>query len=168
MQTHPDGLSGIPCNYRKIYEVIEGKRGCFRPSSPLQEAFGRIVVSADTAHSLGASRQGAPTGSLADFSSFSFHAVKNLTTAEGGALTWRKVPGMDSDLMYKQLQLFCFHGQTIDAFGKTRTGSWEYDVVHPLYKCNLTDLAAAIGLSQLRRYPEMLARRRAVYRRGNG
>lgn len=161
----PVDLAGIPCDYRKIYEVIEGKRRYFRPSSPLQEAFGRIVVSADTAHSLGASQRGAPTGSLADFSSFSFHAVKNLTTAEGGALTWRKVPGMDSDLMYKQLQLFCFHGQTIDAFDKTRTGSWEYDVVHPWYKCNLTDLAAAIGLSQLRRYPEMLARRREIIRR---
>lgn len=161
----PVDLAGIPCDYEKIYEAVEEKRGCFRPANRIQEAFGRIIVSADTAHSLGASRQGVPTGSLADFSSFSFHAVKNLTTAEGGALTWRSIPGLDSDWIYKQLQLFCFHGQTVDAFDKNRTGVWAYDVVHPGYKHNLTDLAAAIGLSQLHRYPEMLARRKEIVRR---
>ncbi len=158
----PVDLAGIPCNYQKIYEIVEEKRKYFHPSNPIQEAFGRIIISADTAHSLGASRHGIPTGSLADFSSFSFHAVKNITTAEGGALTWRKIPGMDSDQVYRQLQLFCLHGQTVNAFDKTRLGSWAYDIVQPWYKHSLTDLAAAIGLSQLHRYPEMLVRRREI------
>ena len=161
----PVDLAGVPCHYEKIYEIIEKKRRYFRPSNLIQEAFGRIIVSADTAHSLGASRHGIPTGSLSDFSSFSFHAVKNLTTAEGGALTWRKIPGMDSDLVYQQLRLLCSHGQTADALDKAKTGSWAYDIIHPWYKHNLTDLAAAIGLSQLQRYPEMLSRRREIIRR---
>ena len=158
----PVDIAGVPCDYEKIYQIVREKRHLFRPANPLQEAFGRVIVCADTAHSLGATRLGIPTGSLADFSAFSFHAVKNLTTAEGGGLTWREIPGMDSDEIYRQLQLFCFHGQTADAFAKAQTGGWAYDVVAPWYKHNLTDLAAAIGLSQLQRYPRMLAQRREI------
>ncbi len=155
-------VGGVPCDYDRLYEIVEKKKALFTPCGRLQEAFGRVVVMADTAHSLGATRRGVPTGSLADFSSFSFHAVKNLTTAEGGALTWRAVPGVSDEEIYHQMQLFSLHGQSKDALAKTKLGAWEYDIVGTWYKCNMTDVAAAIGLGQIRRYPAMLARRRAI------
>ncbi len=161
----PIDLAGIPCDYDRIFEIVEKKKHLFKPSSKLQKALGRIAVMADTAHSLGASLNGRPAGSLGDFSSFSFHAVKNFTTAEGGALTWKTIPGVDSDDIYKQLQLLSLHGQSKDALEKTQLGSWEYDIVGTWYKCNMTDIAAAMGLAQLDRYPEMLARRREIIER---
>ena len=158
----PVDLAGIPCDYARLYDIVEAKRGLFRPNSDLQAALGRIAIMADTAHSFGATLNGKPTGSLADFSSFSFHAVKNLTTAEGGALTWKTIPGVDNETIYKQLQLFSLHGQSKDAFAKNQLGAWEYDVIGPWYKCNMTDVAAALGLSQLKRYDAMLARRKEI------
>ena len=155
-------LAGIPCNYERIYAIAEKKRDLFCANSDIQKALGRIAVMADTAHSFGAARNGAKTGTLADFSSFSFHAVKNLTTAEGGALTWKNIPGIDNEGIYKQLQLFSLHGQSKDALAKTQLGAWEYDIVGPWYKCNMTDVAAAIGLSQMKRYDAMLARRKEI------
>ena len=155
-------LAGIPCDYEKIYAIAEKKRGLFRANSDIQKALGRIAVMADTAHSFGAARNGVKTGALADFSSFSFHAVKNLTTAEGGALTWKQISGIDNEAIYKQLQLLSLHGQSKDALAKTKLGAWEYDIVGPWYKCNMTDLAAAIGLSQMKRYEAMLARRKEI------
>ncbi len=161
----PVDLGGIPCDYDRLYEIVERKRHLFRAASPIQQALGRIAIMADTAHSFGAQRFGKPTGSLADFSSFSFHAVKNLTTAEGGALTWRTIDGIDNEEIYKQLQLFSLHGQSKDALAKTQLGAWEYDIVGPWYKCNMTDVAAAIGLSQMKRYDGMLQRRRQIIER---
>ena len=155
-------LAGIPCDYEKIYEIVERKRSLFHPNSEIQAALGRIAVMADTAHSFGATKNGMKTGTMADFSSFSFHAVKNLTTAEGGALTWKNIPGIDNEAIYKQLQLFSLHGQSKDALAKTQLGAWEYDIVGPWYKCNMTDVAAAIGLSQMKRYDAMLARRKEI------
>lgn len=158
-------LAGIPCDYDRIYAAVERRRHLFQPGSDIQAAIGRVVVMADTAHALGASRQGRMAGSIADFSAFSFHAVKNLTTAEGGALTWREIPGVSSDDIYRQLQLLSLHGQSKDALAKTQLGAWEYDIVGTWYKCNMTDIAAAIGLAQLERYPGMLARRREIIAR---
>lgn len=158
----PVDLAGIPCDYDRLYQIVEKKRELFRPTSEVQKALGRIAIMADTAHSFGARRNGKPAGCLADFSSFSFHAVKNLTTAEGGALTWRNIPGIDNEAIYKQLQLLSLHGQSKDALAKTKLGAWEYDIVGPWYKCNMTDVAAAIGLSQLKRYDSMLARRKEI------
>lgn len=158
----PVDLAGIPCDYDRIYQLVERKKDLFRPGTPMQSALGRIAVLADTAHALGARREGKPAGSLADFSAFSFHAVKNLTTAEGGALTWRTIPGVDNEEIYQKVQLLSLHGQSKDALAKTQLGAWEYDVLGPWYKCNMTDIAAAIGLSQLRRYDGMLARRREI------
>ncbi len=158
----PVDLAGIPCDYDRLFAIAEEKRGMFRAASTVQKALGRIAIMADTAHSFGARRQGKPTGCLADFSSFSFHAVKNLTTAEGGALTWNTIPGIDNEEIYKQLQLLSLHGQSKDALAKTKLGAWEYDIVGPWYKCNMTDVAAAIGLSQMRRYDTMLARRKEI------
>lgn len=158
----PVDLAGIPCDYDRIFEIVEKKRGLFCPNSPIQKALGRIAVMADTAHSFGAECQGKPAGSLADFSSFSFHAVKNFTTAEGGALTWNTISGVDNEAIYKQLQLLSLHGQSKDALAKTKLGAWEYDIVGPWYKCNMTDVAAAIGLSQMKRYDGMLARRKEI------
>ena len=158
----PVDLAGIPCDYARLYDIVEAKRSLFHPSSKLQAALGRIAILADTAHSFGATLNGQPTGSLADFSSFSFHAVKNLTTAEGGALTWKTIPGVDNEAIYRQLQLFSLHGQSKDALAKNQLGAWEYDVLGPWYKCNMTDVAAAIGLSQLKRYDAMLARRQEI------
>ena len=158
----PVDLAGIPCDYARLYDIVEAKRSLFRPNSDLQAALGRVAIMADTAHSFGATLNGKPTGSLADFSSFSFHAVKNLTTAEGGALTWKTIPGVDNETIYKQLQLFSLHGQSKDAFAKNQLGAWEYDVIGPWYKCNMTDVAAALGLSQLKRYDAMLARRQEI------
>lgn len=158
----PVDLGGVPCDYDRLYQIVEDKKAMFRTHSPLQAALGRIAVMADTAHSFGATRNGKPAGSLADFSSFSFHAVKNLTTAEGGALTWRNIPGVDNERIYKQLQLLSLHGQSKDALAKTQLGAWEYDIVGPWFKCNMTDVAAAIGLKQLERYSQMLERRKEI------
>ena len=158
----PVDLGGIPCDYDRLYQIVEEKKSLFTPKTPLQKSLGRIAVLADTAHAFGATLNGKPAGSLADFSSFSFHAVKNLTTAEGGALTWRTIEGIDNEDIYKQLQLFSLHGQSKDALAKTKLGAWEYDIVGTWYKCNMTDVAAAIGLAQMKRYPEMLARRKEI------
>jgi len=161
----PVDLGGIPCDYARLYDIVEKKRDLFRANSDIQKALGRVAIMADTAHSFGASKNGVMTGALADFSSFSFHAVKNLTTAEGGALTWKTIPGIDNEAIYKQLQLFSLHGQSKDALAKTKLGAWEYDIVGPWYKCNMTDVAAAIGLSQMKRYSAMLARRKEIISR---
>ncbi len=158
-------LGGIPCNYDRIYEAVERKKALFRPKTALQEAIGHVVVLADSAHALGASRQGKMAGQLADFTSYSFHAVKNFTTAEGGAATWRPIPGIDDEELYHQYQLLSLHGQSKDALSKTQLGAWEYDIVGPWYKCNMTDIMAAIGLKQLERYPGLLARRKEIISR---
>ncbi|MBO4741236.1 MAG: DegT/DnrJ/EryC1/StrS aminotransferase family protein [Bacteroidales bacterium] len=158
----PVDLAGIVCDYRRVFAAVETKRQLFRPANALQEAFGRVIVLADAAHAFGASREGRMCGEIADFTSFSFHAVKNLTTAEGGALTWRDIPGIDNEWLYKQFMLYSLHGQSKDAFAKTQLGAWEYDIVYPAYKCNMTDIMAAIGLAQLERYPQLLQRRREI------
>lgn len=155
-------LGGVPCDYDRLFAIVEKKKTLFRPANRIQEAMGRVAVMADTAHAFGASRKGVPAGRLADFSSFSFHAVKNLTTAEGGALTWLPINGVDDEEIYHQMQLFSLHGQSKDALAKTKLGAWEYDVVGTWYKCNMTDIAAAMGLAQMKRYPAMLSRRRAI------
>lgn len=161
----PVDYAGIPCDYDRVFQLVESKKDLFRPKGKLQTAIGRIAVLADTAHSFGAERNGRKTGSIADFSSFSFHAVKNLTTAEGGALTFNTIEGIDDEEIYRALQLLSLHGQSKDALAKTALGAWEYDVVGPYYKCNMTDIAAAIGLVQMKRYPAMLARRREIISR---
>ena len=161
----PVDLAGVPCDYDRLFQIVEDKRSLFTPSSSIQEALGRVAIMADTAHALGAQYKGRKIGSVADFSSFSFHAVKNLTTAEGGALTWRTIPGVDDEIIYRQLQLLSLHGQSKDALAKSTLGAWEYDVIGPWYKCNMTDIAAAIGLKQLERYPAMLERRRELIAR---
>ncbi len=155
-------LAGIPCDYDKIYEIVEAKKGVFAPSCEIQEKMGRIAVISDAAHAFGASRNGVPVGVIADFSNFSFHAVKNITTAEGGAMTWKHIDGIDDDEIYRKTQLLSLHGQSKDALAKTQLGAWEYDIVGTWYKCNMTDVAAAIGLAQFRRYPQMLKRRREI------
>ena len=164
----PVDIAGIPCDYDEIFRIVNEKKALFKPSNDIQKALGRVAVMADTAHSFGAQRNGKKAGVLADFSSFSFHAVKNLTTAEGGALTWKTIQGIDNDEIYKKLQLFSLHGQSKDALAKTKLGAWEYDIVAPLYKCNMTDVAAAIGLVQFERYPEMLKRRREIIEKYDG
>ncbi len=161
----PVDLAGIPCDYDRIFEIVERKKHLFKPKNEIQTALGRVAVMADTAHAFGAKLNGRMIGSVADFSSFSFHAVKNLTTAEGGALTWRTIPGISNDDIYKQLQLLSLHGQSKDALAKTKLGAWEYDIVGTYYKCNMTDVAASIGLKQLERYPEMLKRRKEIIER---
>ena len=161
----PVDLGGVPCDYRRIFEIVERKRSLFRPGSPLQKALGRISVNVDAAHAFGATWEGRPVGSIGDFTSFSFHAVKNLTTAEGGALTWRTFPGVSDEEIYHKLQLLSLHGQSKDAFSKTQLGAWEYDVLGPWYKCNMTDIMAAIGLAQLERYDALLARRKELIAR---
>ena len=158
----PIDLAGVPCDYNRIFQIVEQKKQLFRPNSAIQKALGRIAVMADTAHAFGAMWQGKMVGEIADFSSFSFHAVKNLTTAEGGALTWRTIPGISNEAIYKQLQLLSLHGQSKDALAKTKLGAWEYDIVGTYYKCNMTDILAAIGLRQFDRYPDMLKRRRSI------
>ena len=158
----PVDLGGIPCDYDRIFEVVERKKHLFKPSNEIQEKLGRIAIVADAAHAFGADRQGKMVGSIADFTNFSFHAVKNLTTAEGGAMTWRHIDGIDDEAIYKQAQLLSLHGQSKDALAKTQLGAWEYDIVAPLYKCNMTDIAAAVGLAQFERYPSMLARRKEI------
>ena len=161
----PVDLAGILCDYDKIYDIIESKKDLFKPNNDLQEAFNRIIVVADSAHGFGAVRADKKSGSIADFTCFSFHAVKNLTTAEGGAVTWRKHDGIDSEKLYKEYQIYSLHGQTKDALEKTQKGSWEYDILIPAYKCNMTDIQAGIGLAQLSRYDSMLKRRHEIVRR---
>lgn len=161
----PVDLAGIPCDYQRIFDIVERKRALFQPSNDIQRAIGRIAICADAAHAFGASWKGQMVGSIADFTSFSFHAVKNFTTAEGGALTWRTIPGMDDEALYHQIQLYSLHGQSKDALAKTQLGAWEYDIVGPWYKCNMTDIMAALGLVQMKRYPALLARRREIIER---
>ncbi len=158
----PVDLGGVPCDYDRIFDIVNRKKSIFSPANEIQKALGRIAVCADTAHAFGAKRHGKPVGSIADFSSFSFHAVKNFTTAEGGALTWRHIDGISDDDLYHRLQLLSLHGQSKDALAKTKLGAWEYDIVGTWYKCNMTDVAAAIGLAQFERYPGMLARRKEI------
>ena len=160
----PVDLAGIPCDYKRLFEIVERKKQLFAPTSELQRKIGRIAICADAAHAFGASLHNRMVGSIADFTSFSFHAVKNFTTAEGGALTWN-IPGADNEVLYHQVQLYSLHGQSKDALAKTQLGGWEYDIVGPWYKCNMTDIMAAIGLVQLKRYPALLARRREIIER---
>ena len=161
----PVDIAGVPCDYEKLFEIVERKKYLFKPSNDIQRALGRIAIMADTAHSFGATWHDKMIGQVADFSSFSFHAVKNFTTAEGGAVTWRSISGIDDEWIYKQFQLLSLHGQSKDALAKTKLGAWEYDIVGPWYKCNMTDVAAAIGLAQFERYPEMLKRRKEIISR---
>ncbi|MBE6799506.1 MAG: DegT/DnrJ/EryC1/StrS family aminotransferase [Ruminococcaceae bacterium] len=158
----PVDIAGIPCDYERIFKIVESKKALFKPQGDIQNALGRVAVMADTAHAFGAKLGDKMVGSVADFSSFSFHAVKNFTTAEGGALTWRTIDGIDDDEIYKKLQLFSLHGQNKDALAKTKLGAWEYDIIGTWYKCNMTDIAAAIGLVQMERYPDMLRRRKEI------
>lgn len=161
----PVDLAGIMCDYDRIFEIVESKKDLFVPSNDIQKAFGRIMVLADAAHAFGASRKNKMCGEVADFTSFSFHAVKNLTTAEGGAVVWKDIHGIDNEWIYKQYQLLSLHGQTKDALNKTKLGSWEYDIMSPSYKCNMTDIMASVGLAQFKRYPDLLARRKEIIRR---
>lgn len=183
----PVDIAGVVANYEKVYEIVERKKSLFKPSNDLQAKFGRIIISADCAHSFGASRRGKMAGEIADFSSFSFHAVKNFTTAEGGAMTWKlpfgnevvptdvdympTVPKKEgetwNDLLYRLGQLFSLHGQNKDALAKTKLGAWEYDIIGPWYKCNMTDIMAALGLVQFERYPQLLNRRYEIVAKYN-
>lgn len=164
----PVDIGGVICDYDRIYEIVENKKNLFTPSGntelgkKIQRALGRVAVVADCAHALGASRKGVMAGNIADFSSFSFHAVKNFTTAEGGASSWRSIEGIDDKEIYHMFQLYSLHGQSKDALAKTKLGAWEYDIVGPWYKCNMTDIMAAIGLKQLERYPGLLSRRKEI------
>ncbi len=158
----PVDLAGIPCDYDRIFSIVEKKKSLFKPSNDIQSKFGRIIVCADTAHAFGSSWHGQPVGSVADFSAFSFHAVKNFTTAEGGALTWKPNDALNDEELYKRVQLYSLHGQSKDALSKNQLGSWEYDILGPWYKCNMTDIHAAIGLAQMKRYPALLKRRREI------
>ncbi len=158
----PVDLAGIVADYDKVFAAVENKKGLFHPSNDIQKLYGRCIVVADAAHAFGAMWHGKMCGEIADFTSFSFHAVKNLTTAEGGALTWRSREGLDNEAIYKKFQLLSLHGQNKDALAKTKLGGWEYDIVAPYYKCNMTDIMAGIGLAQMKRYPEMLRRRRQI------
>ncbi len=161
----PVDIGGVVCDYDRIFEIVERKKHLFRPANERQALFGRIPVISDCAHGFGATRNGKTTGEIADFTSFSFHAVKNLTTAEGGAATWKSREGLDSEQLYKEFQLLSLHGQSKDALAKTQLGAWEYDIVSPAYKCNMTDVCAAIGLIQLDRYAGMMDRRHEIIRR---
>ena len=163
----PVDLGGVMCDYDRVFAAVESKRELFRPANDMQKAFGRVIVLADAAHAFGARWHDRMCGEVADFTSFSFHAVKNLTTAEGGAITWRPIEGIDDEWLYKQYQLLSLHGQNKDALAKTQLGAWEYDIVAPDYKCNMTDISAAIGLVQIRRYAELLHRRREIVERYN-
>ena len=172
----PVDLAGVICDYDKVFAAVESKKHLFRAANDVQKAFGRVVVLADAAHAFGAYRLKSKDdgtkvkemcGAIADFTSFSFHAVKNLTTAEGGALTWRPIPDIDDEWLYKQFQLLSLHGQNKDALAKTQLGAWEYDIVAPNYKCNMTDVMAGIGLAQMKRYQGMLDRRREIIEKYN-
>lgn len=158
----PVDIAGVMCDYDRIYQVIEEKKNLFRPANDVQRAMGRVAVIADAAHSFGASYKGKISGEVADFTSFSFHAVKNLTTGEGGALTWRHISGVDNELVYRDLMLLTLHGQSKDALAKSKLGSWEYDIIGLDFKCNMTDIMASIGLAQLKRYPDILERRKRI------
>lgn len=158
----PVDLAGVICDYDKIYEIVNRKKSLFQAKNDIQKKIGRIIVIADAAHAIGAERNGKRCGEIADFTSFSFHAVKNLTTAEGGALVWKDIPGVDNEALYRQFMLLSLHGQSKDALAKSKLGAWEYDIVAPYYKCNMTDIMAALGLAQLRRYPGILQRRREI------
>lgn len=161
----PVDIAGILCDYGKIFEAIENKKELFEPSNDIQEAFNRVVVVADCAHGFGAIQNNKKAGTLADFTCFSFHAVKNLTTSEGGAVSWKNHEGIDSEKLYKEFQIYSLHGQTKDALEKTQKGSWEYDILIPAYKCNMTDVQAGIGLGQLKRYESMLNRRHEIIKK---
>lgn len=163
----PVDLAGIPCDYDRIYKIVESKKALFRPANELQQKIGRIAIVADAAHAFGAGRNGHKVGAIADFTNFSFHAVKNFTTAEGGAMTWKHIDGIDDEAIYKKAQLLTLHGQSKDALAKTQLGAWEYDIVGTWYKCNMTDVTAAIGLAQFERYPAMLARRKEIIEKYN-
>lgn len=158
----PVDLAGIMCDYDRIFEILERKKNLFEPANELQRKIGRVAVIADGAHALGAEKEGKRCGEVADFTSFSFHAVKNLTTAEGGALVWRDIEGVDNEELYKKFMLFSLHGQSKDALAKTQLGAWEYDIIAPYFKCNMTDIMASIGLAQLERYPSILERRKTL------
>ena len=161
----PVDLAGIICDYKKIYEAVESRKNLFKANNDIQKVFNRVIVMADSAHGFGATQNGIHAGAIADFTCFSFHAVKNLTTAEGGAVTWKSKKEINDEDLYKQYQLLSLHGQTKDALSKNKLGAWEYDIVMPAYKCNMTDINAAIGLVQLKRYPEMLGWRHEIIRR---
>lgn len=163
----PVDLGGVVCDYDKIFAAVECKKTLFNPANDVQKAFGRVIVLADAAHAFGAQWHNKMCGEIADFTSFSFHAVKNFTTAEGGALTWKNIEGMDNEWIYKQFQLLSLHGQNKDALAKTQLGAWEYDIVSPAYKCNMTDIMAAIGLVQMKRYAGLLKRRREIISKYN-
>jgi len=163
----PVDLGGVMCDYDRIFAAVESKRNLFTPNNEIQKAIGRVIVLADAAHAFGAQWHGKMCGEVADFTSFSFHAVKNLTTAEGGALAWKNIPGIDNEWLYKQFQLLSLHGQNKDALAKTQLGAWEYDIVSPAYKCNMTDIMAAIGIAQFSRYQGMLDRRQDIIKRYN-
>ena len=161
----PIDLGGVPCDYDKIFEIVNRKKRLFKPSNDIQKAIGRVVIVEDAAHAIGASYKGKMVGSIADFTNFSFHAVKNFTTAEGGAMTWNHIDGIDDAELYHQIQLYSLHGQSKDALNKNKPGMWEYDIVGTWYKCNMTDVVAAIGLVQFDRYPKLLARRKEIIER---
>lgn len=161
----PVDLGGVPCDYDRIFSIVEEKKKLFHPANKLQEAIGRVIVMADAAHAFGATWHGKPVGSIADFSNFSFHAVKNFTTAEGGAVAWRDIEGIDNEKIYHQYQLLSLHGQSKDALAKTQLGAWEYDIIGPWFKCNMTDVVAGIGLAQMKRYKALLARRKEIISR---
>ena len=163
----PVDIGGLISDYSRIYDIVEDKRHLFRPANELQKLYGRILVMADSAHAFGSEQNGLHAGAIADFTAFSFHAVKNLTTAEGGALTWKRLKGLDDEKVYRHFQLLSLHGQSKDALSKTKMGAWEYDIEGPWYKCNMTDITAAIGLVQLQRYPTILERRRELIRTYN-
>ena len=164
----PVDLGGVVCDYDRIFEIVERRKALFTPSdNKIQQALGRVAVMADAAHAFGAQWHGRMCGEIADFTCFSFHAVKNFTTAEGGAVTWRDLPGIDDEEIYKNYMLLSLHGQSKDALAKTQLGAWEYDIVMPGYKCNMTDIMAAIGLAQMQRYPGLLARRKQIITRYN-
>lgn len=161
----PVDLAGIPCNYDRLYEIVKDKQSVFKATNKIQQAMSRIAICADAAHAFGACKNNRPVGSLADFTSFSFHAVKNFTTAEGGATTWRDITGIDNEKLYHEYQLLSLHGQSKDALAKTQLGAWEYDIKGTYYKCNMTDIMAAIGLVQFKRYPELLDRRKVIIKK---
>lgn len=158
----PVDLGGVPCDYDRIFSIVESKRSLFHPENEIQKAIGRVIVMADAAHAFGATWKGKPIGSVADFSNFSFHAVKNFTTAEGGAAAWKDIDGIDNEEIYRKYQLLSLHGQSKDALAKTKLGAWEYDIIGTWFKCNMTDVVAGIGLAQMKRYKGLLERRREI------
>ena len=163
----PVDIAGVLCDYDRIFEIAEAKKKLFKPNNEIQKLYNRVLIVSDCAHGIGAQQKGKMAGQLADFTTFSFHAVKNLTTAEGGAVVWKNKDGLDNEAIYKQYQLLSLHGQTKDALHKNGLGNWEYDIVAPYYKCNMTDILAGIGLAQIKRYPELLKRRQEIIKKYN-